>query len=133
MKNRLIKTTILIAVSTLVMLNIQLLFDTTSSPFLMGATAQTTEENRNFTDLENHMLIIKWCPLIKFDIDLDWDFQSPKWYIPDITFEGEFDLRGHKHVCEEVGRNIWCDVTKLEECKEGSVKEHENAESEISQ
>ena len=123
MKNRLIKSTILIAITTLVMLNIQILFDTSNSTFFQGSTAKASDEYNgdkdpalNYNNLENHYLKKCWCIIADLQINgIDWSpILEGKW--PTLDTEGSINFNGRILKCVEIARDIYCYAPDQGDC-----------------
>lgn len=121
MKNRLIKATILIAITTLVMLNIQILFDTSNSTLFQGSTAKASDEYYgdedpiNYNYLDHHYLKKVWCVIAYLEMDIDL-FPIFMGELPDVKISGDIDFNGRRLKCKEIARDIFCKVYMETDC-----------------
>jgi hypothetical protein len=114
MKNRIIKSGIIVAVVTLVMFNIQVLSDTTDNPFFPGSTVSAVEDPNQpanyFYPLHKLDNIKCWV----FDVDLSL---SEVWGIVVPSISIHFDTNARRWACIRENQIIYCDSRKMTECK----------------
>lgn len=124
MKNRIIKSGIIVAVVTLVMFNIQVLSDTTDNPFFQGSTVSAVEDPNQpgSGDIRYHYLDEVWCIITDFDVDLDYE---TKWWGPKITVSIDLtiDFNGSKWKCREIAQEVYCNPQLAKPCESSSVAE----------
>jgi hypothetical protein len=137
MKKRLLKTGIILATATLVMINIQLLFDTSDNPLLQGSTAKASDEYYYYDDQE----IDRFIPKHMLDNIKCWDFdlQVVVTTVPirNITIplpvgvQMSLETDGRRWACEKINEIIYCDSYKISECKPVDSADGEEVLNEI--
>jgi len=114
MKSRLIKSVIIIGISTLFVFNIQLIFNTSDSSLFSGSTAKAAVyvKEHNTEDLPHYYLHRRQC--LNIDIDIDFYMIAT---IP--VLDAEFNVTPNsKTKCKSVNQDIWCAVEKEKGCGE---------------
>lgn len=123
MKNRIIKTGVIVAVATLISINIGLL---TSNPDHL--TFQSTKAQEvNTTYLKYHYLKDVWCVHFDVTFDIKW---VQKWWGSDLVLEveGGLDLNANKKKCKEITQEIYCNIYEATPCLSGGEEGNEEGE-----
>ncbi len=137
MKKRLLKTGIILATATLVMINIQLLFDTSDNPLFQGSTAKASDEYQYYDDQNPN----NWAYKHILDNIKCWDFDFQvvvssvviKGYtiaLP-VGIEISLETDGRRWACEKINEIIYCDQDRLSECKPVDCADGEEVLNEI--
>ena len=135
MKNRILRIGIIIAVTSILMVNLQILTDTSNNP--LGATAKASDEfygyygdedpeGYNTRNLQSHYLKDVWCVVAYLEIDFSWK-QFYTWSLPSLDIDADIDFNASKKACREIARDISCNISEQTECT--SNREDEGGDS----
>jgi len=139
MKKRILRIGIIIAVTSIIMVNLQILTDTSDNP--LGATAKASDEfygyygdedptGNNSDQIKYHYLKNVWCVVAYLDIDFDWK----KFYIlslPTLDIDCEIDFNGSKWACKEIAQESECNISEQTVCQSNNKDEEGDSSSDI--
>ncbi|MDX9929648.1 MAG: hypothetical protein RBS37_07335 [Bacteroidales bacterium] len=123
MKKRLLKTGIILATATLVMINIQLLFDTSDNPLFQGSTAKASDEYYyqgdqvpNTDYFPNHYMKISRCFFFDLEVDLTL-FSYQDYFLPKLSVDIDLSLNASKMQCKPINQIISCYLPNQRPCE----------------
>ena len=135
MKKKLIKATVLIAIATLVMLNIQILFDTSDSTIFKGSTVMAQEEESTYlTDIDPTrfypMRVLQNRTCWDFDLEMGAFFYPASGTLIPIPYIKDMGIStdGEKWICKKEDQIVYCDSEKMTDCQGDEAGEESSEE-----